>query len=417
MDGTDDPSRMLTPPPVSAAGYAVWVPSERRANYLSAGVIVSSAYDDNVLVGSSPSPVSDVSYSFWPTITLDRATSRLRQTFTYSSGYTIYQPTSALNETDQNASANFSYRLSPNMTVTALDLFQKSSNVFGQPFSYSGGTIPGTPQSEVAAIIAPFAKRTTNTANAQLTYQFRMNDMVGVAGNSVVLDYPDPSQTPGLYGSNGFGGSAFYSHRLSGGKYIGALYQYARTLISPQDSQSVTQTDAIFGFYTFYLRPNLSLSFAGGPQYFDTSLPPLAPVHSWSPAGTASLAWQEMHTTVVATYSRTVSAGGGLLGVFDSNSANLSVRWQFAHNWMTGVTGNYVLTTNAAPSIPIFYPGGRSISGSPFVAYTFGSHLQLEGGYNRLHQSYNGVAILADNPDSNREYISLSYQFNRPLGR
>lgn len=413
---TNDETRMLIPPPVSVLGYAVLAPSEERTNYLSAGVIVSGAYDDNVLVGSTPRPVSDSSYSFWPTIRFDRSTSRLSSILAYNSGYTFYHHTSALNETDQNASGVVSYRVSPNVTATALDFFQKSSNVFGQPFSYSVSVVPGMPQSGFEAIIAPFVKRTTNTANVEVTYQYRMNDMVGVAGDSQVLNYPDPSQAPGLYNSNSYGGSGFYSHRFSRGQYAGALYQYERTDMSPLNLQNVTQASTLFGFYTFYLKPNLSLSFAGGPQYFDTALTSLD-AHSWRPAGAASLEWQQAHTTVVATYSRTVTAGGGLLGVFDSDSANLSVRWQLTRDVRVGVTGTYAQNRNAAPSIMIFNPGGHGISGSPSIAYRISNQLEVEGGYDRLHQSYNGISILANNPDSNREYISLSYQFKRPLGR
>jgi hypothetical protein len=38
-------------------------------------------------------------------------------------------------------------------------------------------------------------------------------------------------------------------------------------------------------------------------------------------------------------------------------------------------------------------------------------------GYTRLHQSFNGIAAIATTPDTNREFISISYQFSRPLGR
>lgn len=407
---------MLIPPPVSVVGYSVRTPSEERENYLGVGMVVSAAYDDNVLAGSTTRPVRDSNYSFWPTISFDRASPRLSSTLVYASGYTFYHHTSALNETDQNGSAAVSYRLSTNVTAAATDSFQKSSNVFGQPFSSSDGMVPGMPQPEGPAVIAPFVKRTTNIANVQLTYQYRINDMVGIAGNSSLLDYPDSSQTPGLYNSNTYGGSGFYSHRFSGGRYAGILYQYQRTGISPDNSQLVTRTDAIFGFYTFYLKPTLSLSFSGGPQYFDTTFPPLD-VHSWRPAGAASLDWQAKHATIVATYSRMVSAGSGLLGVFDSDNANLSVRWRLARDLRVGAAGNYSATRNIVPSISIFNPGGHSISASPSIAYTISDQLELEAGYDRLHQKYDGVAILTNNPDSNREYVSLSYQFKRTLGR
>jgi hypothetical protein len=38
-------------------------------------------------------------------------------------------------------------------------------------------------------------------------------------------------------------------------------------------------------------------------------------------------------------------------------------------------------------------------------------------GYTRLHQAYSNVAVLSTAPDTNREYVSISYQFSRPLGR
>jgi len=38
-------------------------------------------------------------------------------------------------------------------------------------------------------------------------------------------------------------------------------------------------------------------------------------------------------------------------------------------------------------------------------------------GYTRLHQSYSAVAILATTPNTNREFVAISYQFSRALGR
>ena len=44
-------------------------------------------------------------------------------------------------------------------------------------------------------------------------------------------------------------------------------------------------------------------------------------------------------------------------------------------------------------------------------------HFNLQLGYTRLHQDYSTVAVLAATPDTNREFVSISYQFSRPLGR
>src|ERR1039458_7149995 len=68
-DGAD---RMLTPPPVSGANYPLSFASEERANYLRGGVTFNTAYSDNVLGSTSTNPVSEVSYSVWPTLELDK---------------------------------------------------------------------------------------------------------------------------------------------------------------------------------------------------------------------------------------------------------------------------------------------------------------------------------------------------------
>ena len=113
---------MLTPPPVSGQSYPMAPVSQERSNYLRGGVTFSSAYSDNVLgsTAATRAPVSDVSYSVWPTIALDETTTAAAlDGLTYAPGFTFYQRTSARNEADQNASINFQYRLSPHVTFSA----------------------------------------------------------------------------------------------------------------------------------------------------------------------------------------------------------------------------------------------------------------------------------------------------------
>ena len=127
-------SRMLTPPPVSGQTYPTAFASEERSNYLRGGVTFTNAYTDNAVGAVNGHPVSDVSYSVAPMIALDETTSRLHLLLTYAPGFTFYQRTSSRNEADQNASIDFQYRLSPHVTFSARDGFQKSSNVFNQPY-------------------------------------------------------------------------------------------------------------------------------------------------------------------------------------------------------------------------------------------------------------------------------------------
>jgi hypothetical protein len=414
---SSDDARMLTPPAISGEAYPIAPSSEARSNYLRAGLTVNSAYSDNVLGGITGKPVSDINYSVWPTIALDETTTRVHSVLTYAPGFTFYQRTSGRDEADQNAVIDFQYRLSPHVTASLRDSFQKSSNVYNQPDLLSSGAVYGSTQVPTAAVIAPIADRLSNTANAELTYQFSASGMIGGNGAFTNLHYPNPNEVPGLFDSSSSGGSAFYSHRLSKKHYLGALYQYSRILALPAGPQFETETHTVSLFYTVYLKPTVSLSFSGGPQHYGAMQSSFFASSSWSPAATASLGWQARHTVLAATYSRTVTGGGGLLGAFNSNSAIGTARWQITRTWNIGSAGNYAIYKNVGSLSGPGSQGGHIVSGTLSLQHPIGEHFNVEAGYTRLHQSFRGIALVATAPDTNREFISISYQFIRPLGR
>lgn len=421
IGGLGGASLMQTPPPVSGQAYSTTVGAEARSNYLHAGFAVMTAYTDNVLLGTGTNPVGDMSYSVFPTIALDQTTSRLHQTLTYSPGFTFYQHTNSRNEADQNLALDFQYRLSPHVTASVQDEFRKSSNVFNQPYSFSGETISGSAQSPFVPVVAPIADQLSNSANAELTYQFDRNSMIGASGTFAILHYPDPNQVPGLSNSNTRGGAVFLAHRLSERKYIGISYQYSQIDGSPLSGQngiaSEIQTHTVLSFLTIYVTPNFSFSLSAGPQYFNVDQFPLAEMRSWSPAAIASMGWQGRRTSFAASYSHIVSGGGGLLGAFYSDSANASVGYQLARTWNMGASGGYANTQNVSSLSAQSNPGGNMASGTIAFRHPISERLNLEFGYTHLHQSYESIPVVSNAPDANREFISISYQLTRPLGR
>ena len=118
----DQPMNM--PPPVSGSAYPSQVGSDTRSNVLSFGIGTTAAYFDNVLIGIASQPVSDEMYSISPVVTYNMQTPRQSRIFSYSSGYTFYQHTSALNYVDQAATGIFQERFTRHMT---LDLSDSSS--------------------------------------------------------------------------------------------------------------------------------------------------------------------------------------------------------------------------------------------------------------------------------------------------
>jgi hypothetical protein len=241
--------------------------------------------------------------------------------------------------------------------------------------------------------------------------------MVGGGGSLTNLDYPNPSQVPGLYNSSSRGGGAFWSARLSSTQYLGATYQYSLSEANPAHAQSETRTNTISLFYTLYLKHTFSMSFSGGPQHSSFAQSSLQSDSSWTPSVRTSIGWQRNHTNFAASYAHSVTGGGGLLGAFESNSANALVRWRTARTWTMGADATFINNKNVTPLLFSSSPGGRSISGSFTLQHSISEHLNAECGYQRLHQSYAGIPVLSNAPDTDRVYVNVSYQFTRPLGR
>ncbi|MGH9528918.1 MAG: hypothetical protein ACRD2S_03265, partial [Terriglobales bacterium] len=425
-DATQNNSEsMVTPSVVGGTGSSLAFTSEmERSNYLRGGASVTAAYMDNVLsrIGNVG---SDISYTIGPFVSLDLSRPRYRLDFSYSPGFTFYQRHSSLDQTSESVAFNFAYRLSPHVTFTAQDSLAKTSGFFG-PVAFNGvDTLPNPLQSANLTLIAPIADTLINTATVGVSYQFGLNDMVGVTGNSSVLRYLNRNESPGLFDSTGEGAGAYYSHRFANRNYIAVNYQFETFLsdtasLLPGTSQIETRTHSIYGSYTLYLKRTLSITAFGGPQYSDTFGGTIVPQQMWSPSGGGSLSWQGKETSFAASYSRRITDGGGLPGAVLANIADASFRAQLTKNLTTAVSADYATNTVLDSAFVGGFGGGlngHSVSESVSLARTFGEHVNASAGYTHLHQSYANISTFDIAPNVNSVFVSVSYHFERPLGR
>ena len=244
--------------------------------------------------------------------------------------------------------------------------------------------------------------------------------MVGLGGTFSNLFYPNPAEVAGLFNSNSNGFSAFYSYRIRDKYDIGVSYQYLDVLAYQTagiPESTLTHTQTAFFFATIHLKPTLSLSLSGGPQYYEATQSTQPASRSWSPMAMASLSWQGQRTSLAASYSQIVSSGGGLAGAFHSNVANLSGAWRLNQNWTLAASGGYSLSNTLTPFFLGATSGGHTISATASVQRPLGEHLTIQAGYTRVQQSYEGISSISAAPDTNREFFSISYQFARPLKR
>lgn len=63
------------------------------------------------------------------------------------------------------------------------------------------------------------------------------------------------------------------------------------------------------------------------------------------------------------------------------------------------------------------YEGGNAFTLGASLSHALGEHLNVAGGYDRLQENYPGIAFIAQNPNSDRVFVTASYQFRKPLGR
>jgi hypothetical protein len=115
-------------------------------------------------------------------------------------------------------------------------------------------------------------------------------------------------------------------------------------------------------------------------------------------------------------YSHAISSGGGLIGAVKMDAANAYFRQQLTRALSASVTGGYA-QNDILGAANLAGENGHTVSGTASVQQQFHQHVDLTLGYTRLHQDYSAVAVLAATPNTNREFVSISYQFSRPLGR
>ncbi len=338
---TLDDTQMMMPAPTSGIPYPNQSTTDARSNYLGAGLAVRGAYIDNILPGGTATPVNDFNYSILPTVSLQSTTTRQGARANYSPSFIFYKNTNSLDTVDQNASAVYQYRISPEVAFSLQDYFARTSNVFDQSSFFSGVGASGSTQLPISVVIAPFAEQLTNELSGNLGYQFGRNGMVGVGGSEAIYDLPNGAQAAGLYKSHSEGAMAYYSRRLSRSQYAGFVYEYDRVSELPTTGHVEIQEHSFLPYYTFYFSRAFSISLSGGAARVDIAQSSSPDTNSWAPSGVASLGWQGTRGSFSGSYKRTVSAGGGLLGAYNTNSVSATGGWELATTWFGNVAFSF----------------------------------------------------------------------------
>jgi hypothetical protein len=129
------------------------------------------------------------------------------------------------------------------------------------------------------------------------------------------------------------------------------------------------------------------------------------------------MGWQGKHTSFTASYSQAVTGGGGLLGAYHTKSASAAARWQMARVWTVAGSGAYFINESVNPLLITGDQSGHTISGAATLERSMGDQFSIAFHYDHIDQTYGEIVSIAANPNSDRATISISWHFQRPLGR
>jgi len=391
-----------------------------RSNYLRGGVNVSATYDDNPLLLSSGE--SNTSETIFPSIRMEESSSRVRWSLGYAGGLTVNQKITNQNQGSHNLNFDSQYRLSPHLNLRVAEAFFLTTGFFDAGIDTGVVAGGGGPN---ASLITPLATQRSSVTTVETNYHFALNDLIGASGSFYDLHFSAPGLPAGtqptqLTDTQTASGSAFWLHRIFPGDWGGVSYRFDRITFNPSGETRVHSFTAV---NTLSISKRFTLSGFIGPQYSEnqglvTGATQTSQSNGWSISGGAEGGWQGERTSVFAGYSRSVSDGGGVLGVVHLQNLHASFRRELVPGWAVALTASH--GTNQSITVP-FQASANSInltSAGISLERSVGKSIGLRFGYTHDFQEQFGLTSSGRTLDVNRNrfVVTLSYQWAKPLG-
>lgn len=391
-----------------------------RSNYIRGGLNVGAAYDDNTLLTSS-STIGNTTYSVFPNISIEQARSRMHWTLGYAAGVTVNQRLSSRNQGAHDLKFDSQFRLSPHVNLRVAEDFSLTTGFFdaGNGAGFAVGN--GGPN---AGLMAPLSKQRASSTVAEANYHFALKDVVGGSASFYDQHFNDVPEGVVLANTRSVSASAFWLHGLFGRDWAGVSYRFQRLTFDPTGGETLIHS--IMAVNTISLPGRFTLTGFVGPEYSDNQglVPgndegPPSHFSDWSVAGGLEAGWQKEHTSVAAGYSRRISDGGGVLGVVRLQGVHGDLRQQLFPGWAVGFGASY--GTNDSVTVPVAGTArsANTASVGASLERNIGKSLGLRVGYAHDFQEQFGSAdsLRQGGAHRNRYFVTLGYQWARPLGR
>jgi hypothetical protein len=195
-------------------------------------------------------------------------------------------------------------------------------------------------------------------------------------------------------------------------------YRFDRITFNPGGGE--TRVHSFLAVNTLKLSNHITVSAFVGPQYSENQGLLVAGTqpqpNSWSVAGGAEAGWQDQRTSVSGGYSRSISDGGGVLGTVRLQSVYGNFRRQLVPGWAAAL--NVIHGTNQSLTVPST-SSATSVnltSAGVSVERNVGKSIGFRLGYTHDFQEQFFTPAPTLDAHRNRFFVTLSYQWPKPLG-
>jgi len=332
--------------------------------------------------------------------------------------------------------ANFQFRISEKLTLQVGERYLRTNSWFpGLDANSTAG--PGNViQQPNQSVLTTETLIANNFTNLNLVYQASDSTVAGVGGSFNTGNFSNvvTALNQSLFDNNAGTASVYVQHRVQGNNWLGITGSVQR-IVTTGGVKEGADNASVQLFYTFAPSAHTSLSLFAGPSYFTSQaeteiiisilgvpvpIPVTIPSKGWGANGGATAGWRSQRTGVNAVYTHRISDGGGLTGATRSDGVTINFRRQLSERW----TANTMMLYGKDNSVSILYGGSfRMITGTASLNWMLTRNLSAVLSYGRDHLSnsfdstLSGPGITAQTFDDNRAWVSISYQFTRPLGR
>jgi hypothetical protein len=347
----------------------------------------------------------------------------MRWSLGYAGGLTINQSLPNQNQDSQNLTFDSQFRLSPHVNLRVAENFSLTTGFFD---AGNGAEVVAGSGGPNASLITPLATQRSSVTTVETNYHLALNDLIGASGSFYDSHFSNGPSGTLLTDSQTASGSAFWLHRLFGANWGGASYRFDRLTFNLGGGE--TRVHSFVAVDTLNISKRFTLNGFIGPQYSETQGLVTGATQStqssgWSVSGGAEGGWRNQRTSVSAGYSRSISDGGGVLGSVRVQTVHGTFRRELVPGWAADLTASH--GTNQSITVP-FATSATSVnvtSAGISLGRNVGKSIGLRFGYTHDFQEQFGVpgptpTSPAQTLDVNRNrfFVTLSYQWAKPLG-